>query len=342
MLRESEGYIDAARAILLVSKADAKAYFNEAVEVTSKIGDENLSRWDAILGLADRAARTDRLTPETAYHFARCAELTYDYVARDKHFDWESTIEALCGLCPSSSLAILSRWRDRKFGRSERILPIAISRLIKCASLDARDALPLIGFRAHWKYDQLLESVLSKCATRDEKEAATAHLYRYMRFSAGDYSMLKEVASKHNVIIAGLDEVIAFDETIKRSGSRQEYEQTYRPNEVLAKSARIWDDVFYRCDLTNADGLSKAYSAFKSTELPWDHDQFFKEAIGHVPVGSEAAFIQAIGNVPELGLYHFSDFLGAGSDAWKDRPATKRELAVYGQSFLPPLLHGNC
>lgn len=330
---KSEGYIDAARAILLVSKAEAKAYFNEAVEVTSKIGDENLSRWDAILGLADRAARTDRPSPETAYHFARCAELTYDYVERDKHFDWKSTIEALCGLCPSSSLAILSRWRDRKFGRSEWILPIAISRLIKCATLDARDALPLIGFRAHWKYDQLLESVLSKCATRDEKEAATAHLYRYMRFSAGDYSMLKEVASKHNVIIAGLDEVIAFDETIKRSGSRQEYEQTYRPNEVLAKSARNWDDVFSRCDLTNADGLSQAYSAFKSTELPWDHDQFFKEAIGHVPVGSETDFIQAVGNVPELGLYHFRTFLEQMPDTWKNRPATMRAMEVTLKAF---------
>ena len=56
---KSEGYIDAARAILSVSKSDAKEFFNEAVEVASKIGDENLSRWDAILVLADRAARVD-------------------------------------------------------------------------------------------------------------------------------------------------------------------------------------------------------------------------------------------------------------------------------------------
>ena len=128
---KSEGCIEAARAILPVSKSEAKAYFNEAVEVASKIGDENLSRWDAILDLTDRAARTDRPSPEMAYHFARCAELTYDYVDRDKHFDWHATIEALCGLCASSSLAILSRWRDRGFGWSERILPIAVNRLVE-------------------------------------------------------------------------------------------------------------------------------------------------------------------------------------------------------------------
>jgi hypothetical protein len=159
---KAEAYIDAARAILAVSKSDAHAYFNEAVEVASKIGDENLSRWNAILDLADRAARADRPSPEMAYAFARCAELTYDYVARDKHFDWEGTIVALCGLCPPSTLAILSRWRDRDFGWSERVLPIATRQLIERGGLDARDALALISFRAQWTYDQLLDFVFGK------------------------------------------------------------------------------------------------------------------------------------------------------------------------------------
>ena len=46
---KADGYIAVARAILTVSKPEAKAYFNEAVTVASKIGDENLARWDAIL-----------------------------------------------------------------------------------------------------------------------------------------------------------------------------------------------------------------------------------------------------------------------------------------------------
>lgn len=324
---KSEGYVDAARAILTVSKSDAEAYFNEAVEVASKIGDENLSRWDAILNLADRAACADRPSAETAYHFARCAELTYDYVVRDKYFEWEATIEALCGLCPSSALAILSRWRDRGFGWSERILPIAVKSLIERGNVDARDALPLIGFRAQWNYDRLLDSVLAKCATHDEKEAATTHLYRYMRFNSGSFSRLKEIASRHSIMMAGLDEVIAFDETKKCSSRKAEYEQFDEPNDALVKPARNWEDVFGGCDLTNADGLSRAYAAFKNTEPPWNHDQFFKEAIRRVPVGYEAAFIEAVGDTPEFDLYHFRSFLEQAPDAWKGRPATTHALA---------------
>lgn len=325
---KSEGYIDAARAILLVSKSDAQAYFNEAIEAASKIGDENLARWDAILDLADCAACADCPSPETAYNFARCAELTYDYVARDKYFDWEATIEALCGLCPTSSLTILSRWRDRRFGWSERILPLAINRLIDLGSLDARDALPLVGFRAHWSYDRLLESVLRKCATRDEKENATAHLYRYMQFREIDFAKLKEVASRHDITITGLDELIAFEEENKPPNDKSQHQGLGKVDQPSSRSVRSWGDVFTGCELTNPEGLSRAYSALKNTEPPWDHDQFFKEAIGRVPVGSEAIFIEAVGNVPEFDLFHFRNFLEQVPDAWKDRPATSRALAA--------------
>lgn len=330
---KSEGYIDAARAILTVSKPDAEAYFNEAVEVASKIGDENLSRWDAILDLADRTVQADRPSPEMAYHFARCAEVTYDYVVRDKHFDWQATIEALCGLCPSSALAILSRWRDRGFGWSERILPIAVDRLIERGSLDARDALSLIGFRARWMYHRLLDRVLATCATRGEKVAASAHLYRYMQFGGGSFLKLKEVASRHGMTIDGLDEVIAFDEKMMDASRKPEYEQVEERAEALAKPARNWDDVFGGHDLTNADGLFRAYEAFKNTEPPWYHDQFFKEAIRRLPVGSEPAFIEAVGNTPEFNLYHFRNFLEQVPDTWKGRPATTRALADTLKAF---------
>jgi len=330
---QSEGYIDAARAILAVSKADAEAYFNEAVEVASKIGDENLARWDAILDLADRAARVDRPVPVTAYRFARSAELTYHYVDRDKHFDWHATIEALCGLCPSSALAILSRWRDRGFGWSERILPIAIARLVELDKLDARDALSLIGFRAQWNYAQLLDSVLAKSTTRDEKETATHYLYRYLQFSGGNFSKLKEIISRHSVTIVGLDETVAFYEAEARANRDDEPEQVVERDDITVNPSRNWNDVFAGCNLTTAAGLSRAYAAFKATEVPWYHDQFFKEAIRRVPVGSEADFIEAIGNTPEFDLYHLRNFLEAAPDTWRDRPATAHALSVTLKAF---------
>ena len=326
---KSEGYVNAARAIFLVSQPDAAAYFNEAVEVASKIGDENLSRWDSILDLADRAARRDRPSPETAYHFARCAELTYDYVVRDKYFNWEATIEALCGLCPASTLAILSRWRDRGFGWSERILPVAINQLIKNGVLGARDTLPLIGFRANWRYDQLLDSALSECTSIDERATTAAYVFRYMQFSGGDFSAVMRCTSKHGIELKALDEITEFEEAKRLVVQSKESEAvTELMSYAKAAPAGTWDAVFSGQNLAEPDGLVKAYRNFKKTEAPWIHERFFKEAIARVPAGSEALFIEAVANVPDFELFHLKEFLEVAPIGWKDRPATRLALAT--------------
>jgi len=330
---KSEGFIEAARAILSVSKADSAAFFNEAVLVASKIGDENLLRWSSILDLAERAAKIDRPSPEMAYHFARCAELTYDYVARDKHFNWQSTIEVLCDLCPSSAITILSRWRDRGFGWHERILPVAIDRLIANGSLDAMDALPLISFRARWTYHRLLDSALNSCATQKGKQSATTYLFNYMRYAEKGFAKVKEVSSKHRTEIAGLDEIISFEERRKEVSRNSSYKTVDEELGTRSRPKRNWDDVFDGCELTSADGLSRAYAAFKKMEPPWGHDQFFKETIQRIPVGSEAAFIDAIGTTPGFDLYHLRSILELLPGRWKGRPAIIHTLADNLKAF---------
>lgn len=327
---KSEGYLEVARAILTTSKADAKAYFNEAVEVVGKIGDENLARWDAILDLADRASRVDQSAPKTAYQFARCAELTYDYVVRDKDFAWNDTVVALCGLCPSSAVAILSRWRDRGFGRHEWLLPIAIGNLIERNIIDPRDALPLIGFRAQWDYHELLGAALARSKNAEERALASQILYRYAQFSVFDSSNLKSlqhVATKHGVTLERLADAIVSSERKEVAHKKEaaRYEQPFSTAEESKGSP--WNDIFATKDLATADGLSQAYLTFKRTERPWGHEDFFNEAMRRVPVGSEAGFIKAVAGMPEFSLYSLRTFLERVPESWKGRPAISHALA---------------
>jgi hypothetical protein len=120
----ADAYLRLARAIYTVSAGEAGAYFDRAVEIASRIGEENLERWAAFLNLSHVAAERGRPRSESAYRLSRIAELTYEYVVRDKHFDWTGTVEALTDLCPSSAFAILSRWRDRG----------SATRLVSCRS----------------------------------------------------------------------------------------------------------------------------------------------------------------------------------------------------------------
>ena len=200
---KSDGYIDVARSVLTISQVEANAYFDEAVAVASKVGDENVVRWEAMLDLADRASQPNRTVPEVAYKFARCAELTWHHVARDKHFDWQATIAALVSLCPRSSFAVLSRWRDRGFGWTGEVLPAATHAVIERGSVDPRDALPLVGFEGRWEYEKLLDAALGKCTSERERDALKTLLFRYARCSpvgASAWKKVQEVAARHRTL----------------------------------------------------------------------------------------------------------------------------------------------
>lgn len=327
---KSQDYLEVTRAIFTTSRADAHAYFNEAMEVAGKIGDENLARWDAILDLADRASRIDRPVPKIAYQFARCAELTYDYVVRDKHFAWNSTVRALCGLCPSSTITILSRWRDRQFGWHERLLPVAVEKLIDQNCADPRDALPLIGFQAQWDYDKLLDAVLAKSCSAEERALASSILYRYARFSVFASSALKnlqQVARRHNVTLPGLADAIASSEQKEAAGNNERTRYETPLSAASASAPFPWQDIFAELDVTTTDGLSQAYLKFKQTDPPWSHDSFFMEAMHRIPLGAEARFIETVARAPEFDLYSFRHFLERVPENWKLRPAVSRALA---------------
>jgi hypothetical protein len=328
---KSDSYVELARAALMASHSEASAYFNQAVEVASKIGDENLDRWSALLDLAARAASKDKPDPVMAYKLARCAELTYDYVDRDKHFDWGATVEAIAGLCSRSSLAILSRWRDRGFGRSQRTLPIAVKFLVARGDLDPKVALALIGFRAQWDEPLLLKNALDACASKDEKAAIAEFGYRYMtldRQSLAKWRELKDALKQHGITVVDLDERIALSEREEQSGKRRENGENVDPATLReSKYERDWNAIFESIDRAVANDISRAHRRFKDFRSPYYHDLFFEEACRRVSVGKEAEFIAAIADVTNFDLYHLRCFLENVPEGWKNRLAVKLALA---------------
>ena len=325
---KSDGYIDIARAVLAINKTEAKAYFDEAVAVASKVGDENVPRWEAILNLADRVAQPTRSVSDIAYKFARCAELTHDYVVRDKHFDWVSTVRVLTSLCSSSSFAILSRWRDRRFGWTGEVLPALTEALIGRGRLDPRDALPLIGFEGRWEHAELLEAALGKCTNRAERVAVEQLLFRYVRCSevgASTWKQLRDVAVTHRLSVSHLDDRVT---SAERQGavSQQRFEHGLRSEGTDGVGGPVWDEIFLENDVTTADGIASAYSAYRRTPPPLRHEDFFSEAMRRVPPGAEPAFLVAIVQNPEFSLYCFSDLFASVPEEWLERPAVQQGL----------------
>ena len=326
-------YVDLTRAVLTLGFTDARVYFDAAVTVASKFGDEVPDRSSAILHLAQSAGNRQIPDPRLAYELARSAELTHRYV-RDKHFDWEGTVTALVGLCPSSAIAILSRWRDRDFGWANELLPILVDAIIEGKGIEEKTAIALTGFRANWNKPRLLEATLAGFATTAEKEDASLFLYSYMKLdgeAASGWRALKQVAASQGVALDGIDELIAFNEHAGNNGKR-----TGRPAmeyETAQRDQSDWASVFLGLDLSRASDISEAYRRYLDAGAPYYRESFWAESTRRVQTGREPEFIAALAEMPELTLYDLRSILPPISAAWISRPSVKLAFATTLKSF---------
>jgi hypothetical protein len=326
---KAKTYVQLARAILSIDKTEATEYFNRAVEVASKIGDEILDRWQAMLYLAERGADANRPAPEVAYRLARSAEAAAVY--NSDHFDWEGTVTAIAGLCPSSCLCILSRWRDRGFGRTEGLLATAIHYLLDHQMIDPKIPSTFVGFRAKWEYSRLLERAFEVCGSQSERENALLYVTSYMRFeeqSSETWQNLNALAVKNDLRVLGIDRLIEFANRRDASFKKQRDYHSYGGSEKGANDdKKDWSAIFLDLDLHTSDGISTAYSRFKQNDPPFYHEQFFSELFARVSAGREAELIRSFSELAEFDLYSFRIFLERLPDTWKIRMAIKSALA---------------
>lgn len=322
---KTDTLIRIARAVLPVSAPEAKALFDRAVEASGKIGSENLARWQAVLHLGEAAARDGGDDPELAYRLARAAELTYHYVVRDKHFEWEHTAETLVDLSPSSALAILSRWLDRLFGREARLLPVMVDRLVARGQFDPRTALALLPMKCSWEPDRALEAALAAEPDNARRMEMSAFLMRYQRFST-DTKRLRSIVAvlkANDIDLPEAAEALHRAELIELN-RLPSHEERWTP--PLKETARDWDGIFAGLSLTSASDLVAANVRFRSGDSPYWTEEFNRQAIIRVRAGDEAAFLDAFGANPSLDLLDVRGLLEVLPEAWAQRLAVRPAL----------------
>lgn len=307
----AESYLELARAIYTVNPDESSVYFNRSIEIASRIGEENTDRWSALLHLAKAAGEPDNPRPKTAYRLSRIAELTYEYVARDKHFDWNRTAESLTGLCASSALAILSRWRDRRFGNSGRLFPLVIYQLCDQDLLPKYAPVSLSGMDAQWDRLQDLKRVMAENDTVNSKVAPQI-AYRYMRLrqpNGDELQELKELGKVADINFEDLERLVA-------SESENTYDDTEKNKEIIATNSRNnsapdWDELFKDVDLSCPDALLSAYNLGLQCGSFSYSDLFFREAFARVRVGRESRLVRAVCAWPNFDIFMVRSLLEA-------------------------------
>lgn len=316
-------YVDACRVVLLVSPTEAAEFFEQAIEVSGRIGEENLSRWQALANLAEATGGDAVERPELAYRFSRVAELV---VAYSTSFGWDYALESMAALSPSSAPTIASRWIDRKFVDREETLAWLVAALVARQALDPRDAIALLPFEARWPRILMLKRALEACADGGECAAIATHFIRYARHRHHDSKDWLRVGRLLDRFGLNAREVADLASAAARAAREQASGRTSRRKDdwKLKKQQTDWDAIFRDIHLNVPGGVADALARYRSGEPPWANDEFYAEAIARVQVGQEADFLKAIDATDSLGILDGEYLLKSMPDEWLGSLAVKR------------------
>lgn len=308
----SDSYQRLARAVFPVSRSEAAVYFNRAVEISSRIGDENLDRWSALLCLAEGSAENEHPRPQSAYRLSRIAELTYEYVARDKHFDWQRTVDALIGLCAPSALAILSRWRDRDFGNSARLIRTAVYSLVRGGRLPYLAPIALSALNAEWNHLDDVKRAIEAETDADRRRLVLRLGYRHMRVAPHSeevWAGIAELGHTHGVDLSDVDRLRAAARAAAVEAEKPE--PAYTQSDPVQRRDPDWDRLFADVDLANPEALRQVYTELSTFDPPYQLEEFFKQGFQRSGPGNMAEFVQAIAAWPDFGIFKLRDLFDA-------------------------------
>ncbi|WP_405117280.1 hypothetical protein L0Z64_01550 [Phaeobacter sp. BS23] len=320
-----EGFCEISRSIFVLSPGEANCYFDQAVEVAGRIGQEHLDYWKAIIELSEQSATIDSPQSELAYRVSRGAEVVYEYVARDKYFDWKGTVEAITMLCPASSLAILSRWRDRGFGWQERILPIALSKLVDMGEISHVGQLSTIGFDIHSRTPELLESALATCESEYLRRRIFDETAKYTLVSGASSSHLSSFVKIGQSNGWPVERLSAHLSMAKCREAKSDNNSGFAGTGERSEE-KDWNHIFSGLQLDDPVTVRGCYQRFRGSVPPYYLSSFSARFFERTSIGKEADALKSLFLMKDISLYDVQGILEAVPKDWKKLQSVRRAL----------------
>ena len=320
-------YIKLARSVLSNGKDNAAVYFDDAVEIVSKFGDEIVQRWEALEALGNHAGSI--ASDQLAYRFIRCGELVGQFVDREKH--WNRSGVILTGLKMSGPIAIsaLSRWRDREIGRFEYQYEDMLASLIKAG---------VITSQVGWSMARLLEVHTFKffhlCMTRAASKRVRDQIFidGYERNAKeGPYSayhsQLEHIVEEFDLSPESLGIMPSLGETSTEGCDILETRLVERKDEEGLTSDDL-ADIFEGLDLINSDDITIATNRF--SQKARDSNGYLPKSLlwqsvyTRIKPNELTSFVDVILDCDDISIYECQDIFQEIPIAWKKRPSFKR------------------
>ncbi|RED92435.1 ATP-binding protein [Marinoscillum furvescens] len=326
----ADSYISLARAVLSSSKHDAAVYFEDAIDIVSKFGDEIVERWEAVQSLGERSA--PQASDELAYRFIRCVELVGEYVHREKHWDRSRAIVTCTKMSPQIGISALSRWRDREIGRFEYHLEDILSWLVKSKVIN-----PTVG----WSMARLFSShhlidFLSNCLNNESSHKSRINIfndaYYLVRKQGADseyWVKMKSIANEFQISNEELDKVLNFYKS--QTKREKPIKKIQQKNTNTKLDSKKWERIFHNVEILDPEGFATLIERY-SGEFDKD-DSFgfcrsgylFNEVLNRIKADELYKFIDLLSSTENVSHYDFQKVLGSIPDHWRNKVSFKKK-----------------
>lgn len=326
-ITRAEWYIDLARAVLPVSRADASTYFDYAIEAVSKFGDEIVQRWEAVVALASRSAEGGHASPEMAYRFIRCAELVGNNVVREKYFDRDGAIRICARLSPVSALAALSRWRDRDVGRFEGQLPALADELVSSNFVSPSAGWSLAAFFEGYGLDDFASLCIERESSPAHRQYILNSAIRDLRLNEASekgWQKLKQIAQQHSIENSILDDILTFYAENPEKENEEATQRITHSNKDESKPVD-WNKILDDLELTTSSGISQAIKRFDaaSTTFP-NHETFWQEVFKRIDENEARKFLFSLIDAENTISYDIENALFYMPDDWRRKVSVRQ------------------
>jgi hypothetical protein len=322
-------YICMARAVCVESVDDARAYFDEAVNIVSKFGDEIVQRWDAVVSLAERACGAGEVSRELAYRFIRCAELVGEYVDREKYWDRNKALRVCVKMSSGIGISAFSRWRDRHIGRFEYQLESLLYELIDSDQIFPATGWALTRFFSKHQLNSILSLCLKKESSHETRQVLLDDAVSLLQVEGSDkecWEKLKEIASEHSLINHPLNLIAD-----SFCSPKAESPETHKDYSVITSDSKekSWDKIFNGVSIATHDGFEELMQRFKAAqaedEFKWHERSLQTEIITRLDVASVGDFIGVILQSIHVDHYDALYILSQLPKEWANKISFKKE-----------------
>ena len=329
----AEWYIDLARAVLPMSRDDAAAYFDYAIEAVSKFGDEIVQRWEAVATLADRSAEGGYVSPKMAYRFIRCAELIGDNVAREKHWNRNEAVRICARLSPVSALAALSRWRDRDVGWFSRQLPALADEIVSSGFLSPSVGWSLSAFFEGYGLDDFASLCIEREPSTVRRQCILDTAIRDLRLNEAveeSWHKAEHVAQRFSLKDSELHNILAFYAENPEKGSEESTQRIPHSGHQDESKTVDWEKILNDLELTTSSGISQAIKRFNAASTTFrNHEAFWQEVFKRIDESEAKRFLIAVANAERADRYDIQRASRCFPDDWRDKVSIKRNWPTF-------------